>query len=117
MGQAWDGPQIPSTWGMLAPPLLLPGYGAKETGCFLSLEPLGLSFPIREIGMTTQVEVGRCRLPFPDAHSWRGLGFLWLQSLLPCAWVKTLCEYLFGEWMDGWMMDGRIGWVGRCMES
>ena len=83
VGQAWDGPQIPSTWGMLAPPLLLPGYGAKETGCFLSLKALGLSFPIIETRVTSWVEVGRCRLPSPDAHSWRGQGFLWLQSLLP----------------------------------
>lgn len=39
-------------------------------------------------------------------------GFSGFSLCCPCAWVKTLCGYLFGVWMDGWMMDGRIRWVG-----
>lgn len=35
-------------------------------------------------------------------------GFSGFSLCCSCAWVKTLCEYLLGEWMDGRMTDERI---------
>lgn len=66
----WDRPQPPSPLRQSGTPLLSSWLWCKvQTAYFLMLEPQDLSFPVREMGVRSRVEVVCGHLPTPEAHS------------------------------------------------